>query len=101
MAFQPIRRILPQAMQQAGIDSQVSAARVVDEAQKAIVRLWGEERASFVEPVSFKDGSLNAIVRSGSAAHALRTMQSQWVNEINRTLGQQRVKEIRIRREGF
>jgi len=99
--FQPIRRILPQAMQQAGIDSQVSAARVVEEARKSIIRLWGEEKASFVEPVSFMNGSLNALVRSASAAHAMRTVQTQWVNEINRALGQQRVKEIRVRREGF
>lgn len=101
MAFQSIRRILPKAIQKAGIDSQVSAARVIDDACKSIIRLWGEERASFVEPVSFHDGTLNVIVRSASAAHALRTMQSQWVNEINRTLGQQRVKKIRVQREGF
>jgi hypothetical protein len=99
--FHPISRIIPQAIQKAGIDSQVSAARVVEEARKAILRLWGEDRASFAEPVSFQDGSLNIIMRSASAAHALRTMEARIVNEINRTLGQKKVKTIRMRREGF
>jgi hypothetical protein len=85
----------------AGIDPQVAAARVVEEARGALIRLWGEERASFAEPVSFSDGSLSVIVRSGSAAHALRVVEAQWMNETNRVLGERRVKDIRIRREGF
>jgi hypothetical protein len=101
MTFYPISRIIPKAIQKAGIDSQVSAARVVEEARKVILRLWGDERARFAEPASFREGTLNVAVRSASAAHTLRTMETRIVNEINRMLGQKKVKTIRMRREGF
>ena len=101
MAFQSIRRIIPQAIQKAGIDSEVSAARVLDEAKNALVRIWGEERAAYVEPSSFKDGDLRLTIRSASAAQMFRTIESQVRNEVNRAIGQQRVRRIIMKREGF
>ena len=101
MSFIPLKRILPQAIRQAGLDVQVSASRVVDEAQTALVRLWDADRAAYVRPVSFKEGTLKVTVTSPSAAHALRLVEAEWVNEINRALGGRKVMKVVTVREGF
>lgn len=101
MSFIPLKRILPQAIRQAGIEAQVSAARVVDEAQAALARLWDAERAAHARVVSFKEGTLKASVTSPSAAHALRLLETQWMNEINRALGGRKVMRVVVMREGF
>ncbi|OGL73776.1 hypothetical protein A3E39_03515 [Candidatus Uhrbacteria bacterium RIFCSPHIGHO2_12_FULL_60_25] len=101
MAFTPLKRILPQAIRQAGVEAQVGAARVVDEAQAALVRLWDADRAAHVRVMSFKEGTLKAAVTSPSAAHALRLIESQWVNETNRALGHRKIMKVTAVREGF
>jgi hypothetical protein len=101
MSFQPIRRILPASIRDSGIEVQISAIRVLEEASAALTRMWGAEQASYVEMVSFKEGVLNISVRSPSAAHALRASETQWINEINRALGSRKVAKISMRRAGF
>ncbi len=101
MPFTPIKRILQQAVRQAGVEAQVGAARVVNEAQAALTRLWDAERAAHVRVVSFKEGTLKVAVTSPSAAHALRLIESQWINETNRVLGNRKVMKVTVLREGF
>lgn len=101
MTFFSLKRILPQAVRQAGIEASVSASRVVEEGQAALVRLWNPEQAQFVRVVSFKGGVLTIAILSPSATHALRTIETAWMNEINRALGEQKVRKIAVRREGF
>ncbi len=101
MAFLPIRRILPSAIRESGIESQVSAIRILEEAKASLVRLWGPEQAAFVEPVSYAEGTLNVEIHSPSAAHALTALQSRWVNEMNRALGAKKIVKINVRRKGF
>lgn len=101
MSFVPLKRVLPQAIRQAGLEASVSAARVVDEAERALVRLWGPEKAGFVHAVSFKEGTLQVSTAAPSASHALRGFETAWMNEINRAFGERRVQQIRVRHEGF
>lgn len=99
--FQSIKGIIPSALKRTGIDAQVSATRVLEEAKAAMERMWGAEQTAYVEPVMFKEGTLVVKITSPSAAQALRTAMHPWMNEINRVLGQRKVQEIRVRREGF
>ena len=101
MAFTSLKRILPQAVRHAGLESSVDAVRVVEEAGQILNRLWDTERAAYVRPISFKEGTLTIAVTSPSATHALRLIEPTWINEINRTLGERRVLKIVTRREGF
>jgi len=101
MGFQSIKRILPTSVAKAGIMERVSSARAVDIATTALARLWDAERATHVTVVSLKDGVLKISVDSPSAAHALRTMQNEWLNEIHRALGERRIRDVRIERVGF
>jgi hypothetical protein len=95
--FQSIKRIIPQSLQASGIESQVSASFVTTEAKKTLERLWGEERASYIEPVSFASGVLTIQISSPSAAQMLRMIETPWMNEINRAIGSRKVTKIQVK----
>lgn len=95
--FQSIKRIIPQSIQASGIESQVSAAVVTTEAKKCLERLWGVEKASYVEPISFASGTLIVRMTSTSAAQMFRMIETSWINEINRVIGQRKVMKIQIK----
>lgn len=88
-------------MRKAGIDETVTAARVVKEGQISIVRLLGAEISVHVEVISLKDGILKLITSSPSAAHMIRSIEKQWINEINRALGERKVLGLHVERKGF
>ena len=95
MSFQPIRRILPHALQSAGISKQVNAARVVQIATEVFQRLWGEEKASYVRVTTFQDGVLTVKTPSPGAQQEIRVQQIRLQNEINRLIGARRVLSIK------
>lgn len=94
MAFQPIRRLLPEAIRHAGIDEQVSSVRILALAQETLQRFWGEEKASYVEWVSFKDGMLRMRCHAPAAKQELKLAEVRLLNELNRTLGAKRVLRL-------
>ncbi len=96
MAFQPIRRILPGAVQKAGISRQVESRRVLEITKECLIRVWGEEKASMVETVSFAEGELRLLSRVPAAIQELRMWDVRLRNEINRQLGGKIVNTLRI-----
>jgi hypothetical protein len=94
MALEPIRRFLPRAIQTAGIADKVTAARVLFEAQQSLVRLWGEERAAYVQMVSFSEGTLKVASSAGAALQELKMQSVRFQNDVNRVLGAKVVKKI-------
>lgn len=96
MAFQPIRRILPSAVQKAGISRQVEATRVLEIAKECLGKLWGEEKAACVDAVSFAAGELRLFSRLPAAIQELRMWDVRLRNEINRQLGGKVVHTLRI-----
>lgn len=96
MSFQSIRKIIPKAIQDAGITRQVTSVRVLDEASAALRRLWGGEKASFVVPVSFGEGVLKLSTRAPAAMQELRVWETRLQNEINRSLGSRVVRSLQF-----
>ncbi len=94
MAFQPIRRILPDAIRQAGIDEQVSSVRILSLAAQTLEQFWGAEKANYVEWVSYKDGVLRAKALAPAAAQELRSWEVRLLNELNRALRAKKVTKI-------
>ncbi len=94
--FQPIRRILPQAVQSHGLGEQITTTRVLQVAQEVCRRLFGEEKAVFFEPLSFAAGQLKIKARGGAAAQELVTREIAFVNEVNRTLGERKVIKMLV-----
>jgi hypothetical protein len=95
MPFHSIRRILPSAIRGAGIERQVTAVQVVQEAQAALVRLWGEEKAAYVQAQSFHEGVLKMKALAPAALQELKMIAPRLKNEINRGLGSHTVKDMR------
>ncbi len=101
MAFQPIRKILPGVVASHGMTAQIRVRKVLEAAAAALSGLWGAERASYVTPVSFRDGNLKIEARSASALQFLRMDETRLMNEINRTMGERAVVHIRAVSKGF
>ncbi len=96
MPFEPIRRILPKAIQSAGISRQVNAARVIEDATGLIKNLWGEKKAAYVQPVSFSEGVLKIRALAPIALQELRLWETRIQNELNRSLGSAVVKRLQL-----
>lgn len=96
MSFLPIRKIIPKALQDAGITRQVTSVRVLEESSAVLRRLWGEEKASFVQPVSFGEGVLKLSTRAPAAMQELRVWEVRLQNEINRSLGSRVIVSMRF-----
>lgn len=87
MTFQPIRRILPHAIHGAGISRQVTAARVIEEAARSINALWGEEKAAYIQFISFAEGVLKLHATAPAALQEFKREEIAFQNELNRRLG--------------
>jgi len=101
MPFEPIRRILPRAIQNAGISRQVTASRIIESAGETVNALWGEEKAAFVRAVSFHDGILKLVATSPAALQELRLWDVRLQNELNRRIGSKVVQKIVFYSETF
>ena len=94
MAFQSIKRILPGAIREVGLETQVTTVQVLQTAQEVLRRLWGEEQAACVTTKSFVDGVLRLQTAVPAAAQQLRVQEVPLMNEINRALGGKKVIKI-------
>jgi hypothetical protein len=101
MSFTSIGALLPQAVRHAGVDTSVTAAKVVEIAVAAGSVLFPPEQMRFIHPVSFVEGVLRVAITSPSAGHAIRLRGTKWIEEMNRQIGTKKVKTIGVKRQGF
>ena len=94
MAFQSIKRILPGAIKEVGLETQITTVQVLQVAQDVLKRMWGEEQAVCVIPKSYVDGVLKLQTTIPAAAQQLRVQEIPLMNEINRTLGAKKVLKL-------
>ncbi len=94
MAFQPIRRLIPGAIRQAGIEEQVSSVRVLALAKDILERFWGLEKAQYIEWISYKEGAIKIRAHAPAAKQELKAWEVRFMNELNRALGAKRVTKI-------
>ncbi len=94
MPLEPIRRFLPQAIKSAGISRPVMTARVLHEAKQVVHNLWGEEKAAYVEVISFSEGTLKIGSRAPAGLQELKMQTIPIQNEINRVLGSKVIKKM-------
>ena len=94
MGFQSIRRILPQAIRDVGLEEQVTTVQVLQIASQVFQRLWGEERAQLVQARSYAQGVLKVETRVPAAAQELQVRQVRLLNEMNRLLGAKKITKI-------
>ena len=94
MGFQSIRRILPQAIRDVGLEEQVTTVQVLQIATQVFERLWGQERAQLIQARSYTQGVLKVETRIPAAAQELQVQQVRFLNEMNRLLGAKKITRI-------
>jgi hypothetical protein len=101
MTFEPLRHILSRSVRSnpASIDLQI--ARVFEQTNRVLSKLWGEERATTVRSVSFREGTLKLETTSPAAKQQLSVDAARIKNEINRLYGEQIVRSIVVQSKGF
>ena len=97
MAWQPIRRILPGAIMNREVANKVEATRILQMGQECLIKLWGEEKASYIQFQSFAEGQLTAYASAPAAAQELRLTEMRLRNEINRMVGSKAILSLNIR----
>ncbi len=101
MAWLSIKSVMPSAIRHAGITQEVMAVRVVETATRVLKSLWGEDRGSWVVFSVFSGGKLKAETSSPAAKQMLQKQKTQFINDVNRELGEKSVLDLDIRSQGF
>lgn len=101
MSFEPLRHILSRNIRSSPASTDLQVARVLDAAQTVVAKIWGDDRAQYVRPLSFREGTLKFETISPAAKQELQLDAIRLKNEINRQLGGQVVKNISTQSKGF
>ncbi len=94
MAFQSIKRILPGAIREIGLEEQITSVQVLQTAEMVLKRYWGEEKAALVAMRSYHQGVLRIETHTPVAAQELKVMEIRFLNEINRVLGAKKIVKL-------
>ena len=101
MTFHSMKKIMPSVLAGRSFTHQLEAFQVLEHAVAAVLGLWGDERARFVTPISFADGTLKFESTSAVAMQQFRVDEVRILNEINRRCGSRRAVRLDVRSKGF
>jgi len=101
MPWQSLKSLLNKSLQNAGIEEQITAQRVLDTADKLLKQRWGDEMGAMIRFSSFTAGNLNAVSTSPAGAQTLKMERIDFMNAINYQLGKRVVYKIQIKLQGY
>lgn len=101
MSFQPIKKLIPLSIRSHGLSKQVNARQALETAVAVIKSMWGEEKAGYLSPVSFKEGILKMESVSAVAMQQFKVDEIKILNEVNRRIGERLVLKMEVRSKGF
>ena len=101
MSFESLRHIVTRTVRHSQTTKDLQVARVFECARVVLHKLWGEERAQFVTPISLVEGALKFEVTAPAAKQQMTLDLPRLKNEMNRQLGDQVVKSIVLQSKGF
>ncbi|MFH1621044.1 MAG: DciA family protein [Patescibacteria group bacterium] len=101
MSFEPLRKIISRSSGGFAFSKELQIAQVFDAFTVVMQNLWGDDKASFLSPVSFREGKLRIQSIAPSAQQQFNVEGVRIKNEINRKLGNQTVKSIIVVSKGF
>ena len=96
MSFTPIKNLLDQSIQRAGVKDDVDASLAVDAAQKIFQELLGEEIAKTMKPLYVKRGVLTVSCASSVAAQELKLHEHEIIKKLKERLGKTMVERLRF-----
>jgi len=101
MSFDSLKRIITAKAVADPKMRDLQIARIFEIARLVLDKVWGPERAAYVAPLSFREGTLKLETTSPSAMQQLKLDEPRLKNEINRQLGSLVVRSMEVRAKGF
>jgi predicted nucleic acid-binding Zn ribbon protein len=101
MSWEPLKHILSRSVSGPGASKDFQIARIFEIFRNLLQKIWGEEKAAYVSPVSYKEGVLKLETTSPAAKQQIALDEQKLKNELNRQLGKLVVKSIVVARKGF
>lgn len=92
----PLRNLLGDAINRAGIGRQVVANQVVAEFDKICVELYGDDTCREISHVAYRDRVLEIKCRRSVVAQNLQFNKMRMVNELNHVFKKRIIDDIKI-----
>jgi hypothetical protein len=92
----PLKNLLRDAVNRAGIAKGVLASNVVKEFNSVCRELYGEKTCDMIEHVSYRNKALTIKCREAVVAQNLRFNKMRLINEVNQSLKVKAVENIQI-----
>lgn len=73
----------------------VRAAKILEEAQKILIEMFGQDVLKFASPAFFKNETLTIAFLSSTAAQEFKFKENAYLERLNRSLGSNLVSKIR------
>lgn len=87
--------ILRQRVHQTAGFKSVNSAMVVEEAQKSIRKVVGDNVGRYAKVIYFKDGTLAIACLSSVVSQEIKLNEISLINYINKKLGAEKIRKIR------
>lgn len=92
----PLKNLLNDSLQRSGVAKEVSAAMVVDEANKLIGQIMGEKVKKRAEAKYVKNGELSIAVLSSVVTQEIKMHEHKLMEKLNKKIGKDVVKKVRF-----
>ncbi|MFA5185324.1 MAG: DUF721 domain-containing protein [Patescibacteria group bacterium] len=101
MPFDSLKHILSKTTAADPRLKDLEIARVFDLSNKVVKSFWGEQRAAFIRPISFREGTLKFEASSPAAQQQFKLDEPRIKNELNRQIGRLAVRSIIVVSKGY
>lgn len=96
MSFTPIKKILDDSVQRAGMTDDIDASLALEAAQKIFRELFDNETAQTMKPLYVKRGVLTVSCASSVAAQELKLREREILTKLKERLGKPLVERLRF-----
>ena len=93
--MQSLKHLVPDFSKRAGIGKQIAAALIVEQAERTLVALLGDDVAKLARPLSVKNKTITISCTTSVVAQAVKLKSKEIVDDMNTKLGIPVVDRVR------
>jgi len=92
----PLKNLLPESIQKAGIAKQVGAAVVCNEFDKIMLEIFGDKVKNKVKAQYVKNGTLTVAVLSSVWGQEIKLHEQEILEKLRQKVGENKVERLRF-----
>ncbi len=96
MSFTPLKKLVDDSVNRAGIKDDVEASLAIDAAQKIFNEMFGEDVGKLMKPLYVKRGVLTVSCVSSVAAQELKLRDREIIKKLQERIGKPLVERLRF-----